>query len=170
MKYFRGILISGAFALSACAPENQADDIEPLAGNSEIEERILSAGLASSLASAAGFEGFGAVDGDRSFHSDIALYETVLSYGPVDDPRPVFLLANAYITSSQQIIGIAYFERLLKRYENQMSDDVRSTYLSAYAVLRATYAAEVPMIRGSSSDHWKRADIAQSMECGIWRR
>ena len=63
------------------------------------------------------------MEGDRSFHADSAFYEAALSYGPITDPRPIFLLTNAYIVAHQQEHGISFFERLLKRYENRMTDD-----------------------------------------------
>ncbi len=96
-----------------------------------------------SLGTANGFERFAEFSGDRSFHSNIALYETVLSYGPVKDPRPVFLLANAYIITNQQKVGIAFFEKQLETYSEKMVPEVEAVYLSAYALLRATYADEV---------------------------
>ncbi len=82
---------------------------------------------------------------DRSFHSDIAFYETVLAEGPISDPRPPFLLANSYIVTSQQEIGIAFFEEVLQRHGTAMSGENRSTYLAALSLLRATYAEEVPL-------------------------
>lgn len=109
------------------------------------EQQLHQTGLTKSLAPA--FEEFGSSEGDRSFHSDIQYYEVVLSYGPVADPRPVFLLVNAYIVSSQQEYGIRFFEKLLERYENQMTNEMRATYLSAYALLRATYAEEVFLLK-----------------------
>jgi glyoxylase-like metal-dependent hydrolase (beta-lactamase superfamily II) len=92
------------------------------------------------------FESIVRSDGDRPFHSDIAFYETVLSHGPLNDPRPPFLLASAYITTSQQAVGIAYFEEILARYGDEMSAPVRSTYLAAYALLRGTYSDEIPLL------------------------
>lgn len=109
------------------------------------EQQLYLTGLTKSLAPA--FEAFGSMEGERSFHSDIQYYEVVLSYGPVADPRPVFLLVNAYIVSSQQKYGIRFFEKLLERYENQMTDEIRATYLSAYALLRATYAEQVFLLK-----------------------
>ncbi|GAB5482975.1 MAG: hypothetical protein Pars92KO_27320 [Parasphingorhabdus sp.] len=96
-----------------------------------------------SLLPATGFEKFADFSGDRSFHSNIALYETVLSFGPVVDPRPVFLLANAYIVTNQQKIGIAFFEQQFESYSDKMSPETEAVYLSAYALLRATYADDV---------------------------
>ncbi len=108
-------------------------------------QRVIEAGLSTSLAPAEVFEGFGQTEGDRSFHSGIAFYEVVLSYGPISDPRPIFLLTNAYIVTNQQERGLSFLERLLKRYENGMTDDIRAVHLSAYALLRATYAERVPI-------------------------
>jgi len=145
MKPFKLILVAAIVALTACAPKNNATDVAPLGADDVAVQRVRDAGLSSSLAPAAMFESFGKTEGDRSFHADIALYETVLSYGPIADPRPLFLLANAYIVANQQQYGIAFFERLLKRYQTKMTDDVRAAHLSAYALLRATYADRVPI-------------------------
>ena len=142
---FRYLFAVTALVLAACAPTDHAMDIDALPSGVVAEERVIDAGLSVSLAPAEGFESFARFEDDRSFHSDIALYETVLSYGPVADPRPVFLLANNYIVANQQDIGIAFFERQLKRYENQMTDDQRAVYLAAYGLLRATYAEKVAL-------------------------
>lgn len=136
-------VLTGVLTSVIFAPRANAANIKTLAAAQAPEQQLRQAGLTTSLAPAPTFEEFASSDGDRSFHSDIKYYEVILSYGPVADPRPVFLLVNAYIVSSQQEYGIRYFERLLKRYENRMTNDMRATYLSAYALLRATYAEEV---------------------------
>ena len=145
MKPILSIVFVSLIALSACAPQNNAADVEPLRAAEEPDQRVIQTGLTTSLAPAVAFEAFGKTQGDRSFHSDIAFYEVALSYGPLADPRPIFLLTNSYIVSNQQEYGISYIERLLKRYENSMTDEIRATYLSAYALLRATYADRVPI-------------------------
>ncbi|MBW4707471.1 MBL fold metallo-hydrolase [Roseobacter sp. YSTF-M11] len=109
------------------------------------ETRI--AGLTTSLAPADGFAEFGDTGTDRSFHFEISFLETVLSYGPSDDARPVFLLANAYIIASQQNHGIAFFDRQLVQFGARMSDITRSSYLAAQSLLRATYADRVPLLK-----------------------
>lgn len=107
---------------------------------------IAEVGLTRSLMPAETFEEFG-LNGDmRSFHSEIRYLETILSYGPVEDPRPIFLLANAYIAASQQDYGIAFFEQVLARYDQQLKPTERAVYLAAYALLRATYADEVSFV------------------------
>ena len=105
------------------------------------------AGLATTLGPNTGFEAFGSTGKDRSFHFEIGFLETVLSYGPSEDPRPVFLLANAYIIARQQEVGIAYFEKQIAAYGEQMSDVTQSSYLAAYALLRATHADEVSLFK-----------------------
>lgn len=145
MNRIKKALSSGILLIAACAPTEGIVDIEPLLPSSVAEERTRQAGLSITLAPADGFDAFARFENDRSFHADIALYESVLSYSPLADPRPVFLLANNYIVANQQDVGIAYFARLLKRYELQMSDDQRATYLAAYALLRATYADEIAL-------------------------
>ena len=82
---------------------------------------------------------------DRSFHPDIAFYESVLSVRPVADPRPPFLLANSYIVTSQQEIGISFFEQALASQSSEMSPQTQSTYLAALALLRATHADQIPI-------------------------
>lgn len=99
-----------------------------------------------SLRPAPGFEKFASFPGDRSFHSDIAFYETVLSYGPVNDPRPIFLLANAYIVTNQQPFGIAFLEKQLAAYSAEMAPETQAVYLSALAMLRATHAGEISFL------------------------
>ena len=145
MRPLRSTMTASLLALSACAPHNDATEVAPLTAQTTPEQRVVEAGLSRSLAPAEVFEAFGKAEGDRSFHADIAFYEVVLSYGPVADPRPIFLLTNAYIVTNQQSYGLSYLERLLKRYESAMSDDTRAVYLSAYALLRATYAERVPI-------------------------
>ena len=114
-----------------------------LAGATNVEKQTYIMGLSTSLAPASSFQEFGALKKGRSFNSDALFFETMLSYGPVDDPRPVFLLVNNYITTNQQKIGIRFFEKLLKNYKSEMTDQQVAIYLSAYALLRATYADEV---------------------------
>lgn len=142
----RLLLTSAAIAsLGACSPVDQSVNVNALAPNDSVKEQTQKSGLSVSLAPATGFESVAQFEDDRSFHSDIAVLETILSYGPVTDPRPVFLLANGYIVANQQEEGIAFFQRILKRYENKFSDDQRATYMAAYALLRATYADHVPL-------------------------
>ncbi|WP_298964645.1 MBL fold metallo-hydrolase [uncultured Roseibium sp.] len=93
------------------------------------------------------FEDLTAEDPDRSFHSQLHYFETLLSYGKNQDPRVTMLMINAYLNTNQQAQGIAFFERLLQRYEQEFADDVRAVYLSAYAILRATHADRIPLVR-----------------------
>ncbi len=146
MKRIRSIIAASMVALAGCAPQPDTVDVAPLGRDAEPAQRVIKTGLSTSLAPAEVFEYFGRAENDRSFHADILFYEVVLSYGPVADPRPILLLTNAYIVTNQQKYGISYFERLLKRYENSMTDDRRAVYLSAYALLRATYANQVPIL------------------------
>lgn len=145
MKKTLKYLIAFLTVLSACAPRSDTHDVDALPAGASMQERTHQAGLSISLAPAEGFERFARFEDDRSFHASMALYETVLSYGPLDDARPVFLLANAYIVTNQQKIGIAFFERLLAQYELQMSGDQKATYMAAYALLRATHADNISL-------------------------
>ncbi len=145
MKSIRALITGTLVALTACAPQNDATSVEPLSTTEPVAQRTTETGLSTSLAPANPFEAFGRADGDRSFHADIVFYETVLSYGPIADPRALFLLSNAYIVADQQEYGISFLERVLSRYEDSMSDDMRAVHLSAYALLRATYADRVPI-------------------------
>ena len=103
MKLRRSIVVAGVFALAACggllllladggAPQDDAEDVEPLEATAMPTPRILEIGLSTSLAPAEMFGDFGKMEGDRSFHADVAFYEVVLSYGPISDPRPILLL------------------------------------------------------------------------------
>ncbi len=145
MKPTRSIIVASIFTLAACAPQNDAADVEPLEAGAKPAQRVIETGLSTSLAPAETFRDFGKMEGDRSFHADIAFYEVVLSYGPISDPRPILLLTNAYIAANQQEYGISFLERLLRRHQNSMEDETRAVYLSAYALLRATYAERVPV-------------------------
>lgn len=146
MKPIQHITAVSLLVLSACTTQNAATNVQSLAADTNVKQQVASTGFSTSLAPASGFENFGKAEDDRSFHADIAYYETVLSYGPVTDPRPLFLLTNAYIVSNQQIYGMEFIQRSLKRYENIMSDEMRAVYLSAYALLRGTYAEQVPLL------------------------
>ncbi|MCZ6781560.1 MAG: MBL fold metallo-hydrolase [Nitrospirae bacterium] len=156
MKPTRSIILAGVFILAASGglllllvgggvPQNDAEDVEPLEAAATPAQRVIEAGLSTSLAPAETFRDFGQMEGDRSFHADIAFYEVVLSYGPISDPRPILLLTNSYIVANQQEYGISFLERLLRRHQNRMEDETQAVYLSAYALLRATYAERVPV-------------------------
>ncbi len=136
-------VVAGGVATVVSAPTSEAMNIAAVESTWTATPQVQQVALSESLAPAPGFEEFGRAVGDRSFHSDILYSEVVLSYGPIEDARPIFLLVNSYIVANQQKYGIAFFEKLLKRYETQFSDQVRANYLSAYAILRATYAEEV---------------------------
>lgn len=122
----------------------------PAVSNAQVAEKIASIdttwGESHTLAPARGFEPFADFSGDRSFHSEIAFYESVLSYGPINDPRPVLLLANAYIVTNQQDIGIEFFEEIIERFRDDMSSETEAVYISAYALLRATYAEKIGLL------------------------
>ena len=139
-------VMAGGIATVITVPKSEADNIETVERSWIEPIQVQQVGLSESLAPAQGFEEFGKAVGDRSFHSDILYSEVVLSYGPLDDPRPIFLLVNSYIVANQQEYGIAFIEKLLKRYDNQFTDEARANYLAAYALLRATYAEEVFII------------------------
>ena len=145
LKRLRSMIVGSTALLAACAPQDGAVGVTPLGADATVEQRIVESGLSTSLAPTEPFEAFGKMDGDRSFHADIAFYEVVLSYGPMTDPRSLFLLTNAYIVTNQQEYGLAFLERLLKRYEAWMTTDVRAVHLSVYALLRASYAERVPI-------------------------
>ncbi len=105
-------------------------------------------GLVESLAMAPGFEAFDlARHPDRSYHPNLELMKVLVSYDPIEDPRIVFLLISFYLSANQQTDGIAFFETLLKRYEHQLAGRVKAHYLTAYAILRATYAERVPLLK-----------------------
>ncbi|WP_165819368.1 MBL fold metallo-hydrolase [Flagellimonas aquimarina] len=130
----------------ACIVERPEQKFETYKRNTSLQEKIATVGLSESLLPSKDFESFKQHENDRSFHADIAFYETVMSYGPITDPNPVFLLANAYIATNQQNYGISYFESSLGYFHLQMTDEVKSNYLSAYALLRASYADNISLI------------------------
>ncbi len=167
MKTKSIIYLSGLIAtiILACSTEKTKTDIEPYTKDSSIEQNTSIVGLSESLHPSSDFVSFKQHENDRSFHSDIAFYETVLSYGPIESPNPVFLLANAYIATNQQNYGIPYFEILLEKFRNKMSDQVRSNYLSAYALLRASHADNVSFVSriGWVKDTFKVLEEANSL-------
>jgi len=146
MCTIRSVILVGFALLAACGPESDTTDVEPFGPEELAAQQTIQKGLSTSLAPAKAFEAFGKAEDDRSFHADVAFYETVLSYGPIADARAILLLTNAYIAANQQEYGISFLERLLKRYRNKMTDDVRAVHLSAYALLRATYAERVSIL------------------------
>jgi len=149
-------------------PAEEGAQVASLGANEKAKQRVVKVGLTTSLLLAAGFEQFTGQDVDRSFHADIDFLETVLSYGLNADPRNVFLLVNAYLNTSQQVQGIAYFEQLLKRHGVNMPAQVRATHLSAYAILRATYADNVPLLSriGWVTDTFAILDEAKDISKG----
>ncbi|MGI9409831.1 MAG: MBL fold metallo-hydrolase [Hyphomicrobiaceae bacterium] len=108
---------------------------------------IVQRGRIGALGPAKGFEAFVASKGDRSFHSPLRYFETVMSYGRNDDPRAIMLMLNAYLNANQQAEGIAFFEKLLGVYGSTMSDEIRAVHLAAYAILRGTYADRVSLLK-----------------------
>lgn len=102
--------------------------------------------IASSLAPQAAFQTMAWHADDRPYHSDIAFYETIFSHQPIEDPRLPFLLANAYIVTSQHEIGIGFFEQILETHGPSLSPGARSTHMAAYALLRATHADDVNLL------------------------
>jgi len=140
------VVVASVLYVLTGGPTDESTSVTPSASGEIISQQISRQGLAQSLGRAAGFETFGPVNSERSFHSDVEFFETVLSYGTNTDPRNTFVLVNSYLTTNQQARGIAFFERLLQRYQNNMVAGTRANYLAAYAILRATYANEVPLI------------------------
>ena len=145
MKYITNIFISWVivFSMGGCAVENSK--VNPPSVSEVIEQQTAGHYIFPSLKHAPSFENFGSEDKERSFHSDLAFFETVMSYGKNKDPRVTLLMVNAYLANNQHAHGIAFFERLLKHYGGNMDDEVQAIYLSAYALLRATYADQVAL-------------------------
>ncbi|MFY0679618.1 MAG: MBL fold metallo-hydrolase [Thalassovita sp.] len=116
-------------------------------GATPVAERLIETTLGSSLDLAPGFETFGPSWIDRSFHAPVRYFETTLSYGQNTDPQNLFLLVNGYLGSNQQEYGIEFLEKMLDTYGEQMSPEVRAHHMAAYAIMRATYADDVPLMR-----------------------
>lgn len=129
---------------SSCASHNSVQ-VSTLDAGQFAEQVVVQRGLTQSLIPAAGFEHINTLSGERSFHSDVQYFETVMSYGLNTEASNTFLMVNAYLSSNQHVQGLAFFEAYLKRYKNNMNQETRATYLSAYAILRATYAEQVPL-------------------------
>lgn len=136
-----------AMTLMGCSATSNVEYIVPLKSGEKTPKIERSIGLVSSLAPSKYFEDIGVKNKERSFHSEIEYLEVLLSYGINEDARPMLLLLNYYVASNQQPKGIDFFQRYLKRYENNMDKITKSNILSAYAVLRATYANDVALIK-----------------------
>lgn len=151
--------------IMSCNTVETKTAVEPYVVDLHIEQNTSIVALSKSLHPSKDFVAFKQHENDRSFHSDIAFYEVVLSYGPSKDPNPIFLLANAYIATNQQNYGIRYFENILERFRFQMSGEVRSNYLSAYALLRASYADNVSLFirMGWVKETFKVLEEAQNL-------
>jgi glyoxylase-like metal-dependent hydrolase (beta-lactamase superfamily II) len=108
---------------------------------------IRQTGLTESVATNPGILNQLPVDRDRSFQSSLMLFETLLSYGQVRDPRVILQALNAYITANQQPHGIALFDGILAQYASRMDVEVLATYRACLGVLRATYADHVSLAR-----------------------
>ena len=142
------VLLAGTVALSGSGAVPEGLDVEPLPAGVEPPARTVQTGRVVSLAMAPGFETFDlARHLDRSYHPNLEGMKVLVSYGPDDDPRIVFLLVSFYLSANQQADGIAFFETFLKRYENQLSGTTKAHYLTAYAILRATYAERIPLLK-----------------------
>ena len=142
------LLVLGSLAWFGSRAVPEGLNVEPLPAGVRPSMRTVQTGLVASLAMAPGFEAFDlAAHPDRSYHPNLELMKVLVSYGPTEDPRVVFLLISFYLSANQQADGIAFFETFLKRYEHQLSGTVKAHYLTAYAILRATYAGRVPLLK-----------------------
>ena len=143
------LLAVGGMVLFGSRAVPEGLDVEPLPAGVQPPMRTVQTGLTESLAMAPGFEAFDlARHPDRSYHPNLELMKVLLSYGPnEEDDRAVYLLVSFYLSANQQADGIAFFETFLKRYERQMSGTVKAQYLTAYAILRATYAERIPLLK-----------------------
>lgn len=105
---------------------------------------------------------------NRSFHSSLQLFETLLSYGRTEDPRVVLQAVNGYINARQQAVGIDLFKGILDRHQDTMSVDGRALYLSSLAILRATHAERVPLLKriGWVKDSFALLDRAFELTSG----
>jgi glyoxylase-like metal-dependent hydrolase (beta-lactamase superfamily II) len=141
------ILATSLSLLSACSSNSSSEKIISLNSGEVTKPQVSKHGMILSLDMAPVFKNTDSEDKDRSFHSTIVYFETLLSYGNNKDPRNTFVLVNEYLVSNQQKQGIAFFETLLKRYDKQLDDQTRAAYLAAYAILRATYADNVMLLK-----------------------
>jgi glyoxylase-like metal-dependent hydrolase (beta-lactamase superfamily II) len=105
---------------------------------------------------------------DRSFHSALFLFETLLSYGRTEDPRLIMQAVNGYINAQQQAIGIQLFDGILRHHREKMSKDTEAVYLSGLAILRATHADNVPLLKRISwvNDSFALLDRAFALTTG----
>jgi len=141
------IVLSSLLALSfsACTATIEKEGITPLEKNTKVTQKQEKTRLVSSLSSSTYFEDLDPNNAQQSFHPEIEYLEVLLSYKIPENPSSMLLLLNYYIATNQQVRGIDFFERILKRYQYQMSDMTHSNVLAAYAVLRATYANDVAL-------------------------
>lgn len=77
------------------------------------------------------------------YDADIEYLKIANAAGPAEDPRPVFLLMSEFVNANRTEEGLATFESYLQRYDSQLSPAQRSTYLSAYGLLRAVHSQSI---------------------------
>jgi len=133
--------------LSACATKGKIEEIAPLGKNQVVEQRVKHVSLVKSLNNAKYFDNIEAENQEQSFHSQIEFLETVLSYGELKDSKNILLLTNYYIASNQLERGIDFYERILKRYDNTITQPTRANLLCVYAVVRALHADDVALYK-----------------------
>lgn len=83
----------------------------------------------------------------QTYNSELAYLRVVNDQAIPQDPRLVFLLMSEYTSAGRQREGIAHFESLLERFDQELTDSQRALYLSGLAILRATYADRVFLLR-----------------------
>lgn len=147
----KSFAIAAAFSASlsifvACATNDTSQETIPLKAGQVVELQTTRRGLTTSLDYASGFNQLNLDEKERSFHPAINYFETLLSYGNNNDPRNTFLLVNEYLVSNQQKYGIRFFDTLLRRYDQQLTDKTRAHYLAANAILRATHADNIQLL------------------------
>ena len=134
-----------AISFSACSATIKKEGIVPLDKNELAIQKQEIKGLVSSLSASSYFENIDPSNTQKSFHPEMDYLEVLLSYNIPEDPSSMLLLLNYYVAANQQVRGIDFFERILEKYQYQMSDITRSNVLAVYAVLRATYANDVAL-------------------------
>ena len=99
---------------------------------------------------------------------ELAYLEQVNQWRPPSDPQLLFILMGQFANAGREVEGIAYFEKVLNRFDAELTDNQRAQYLVAIASLRASHANEVSLPRriGWVRDTVALLDKAKSLSGG----
>ncbi len=83
----------------------------------------------------------------QTYHADLEYLKALHQAAPVADPQLVAFLMQQFMNANQLEAGLAFFESLLEKHGERFFPEQKAVYLSAQAVLRASHADEVPLLK-----------------------